>query len=262
MEFKIGCDPEIFVGDNASVRSIIGKVGGTKDNPKELPIGKGFAVQEDNVALEFNVPPSSSKNEFIGNVMGAMSFLSEMLLQQHGLQFVNKSAVSFPDDELRDPRALVFGCDPDYNAWTSRVNPRPSAADKNLRSCGGHIHIGLDDSWLPDKKRKLIHAMDLYISVPAVFMDQGHLRKELYGKAGAFRNKSYGVEYRTPSNFWVWNPELIGWVYDNTARAISFTDSKEIPEEDGEAIRYAINNNDQKTAMMLVNRYNLDVRNA
>ena len=45
--FTIGADPEIFVGDETSVRSIVGKIGGTKEHPLGLPLGEGFAVQED-----------------------------------------------------------------------------------------------------------------------------------------------------------------------------------------------------------------------
>jgi len=58
--------------------------------------------------------------------------------------------------------------------------------------------------------------MDLYLGVPSVLMDKGELRKQLYGKAGAYRMKPYGVEYRTLSNFWIFSDTTIGWVWDNT----------------------------------------------
>ncbi len=32
--------------------------------------------------------------------------------------------------------------------------------------------------------------------------------------AGRYRKPSYGVEYRTLSNFWLNSPELVGWIYD------------------------------------------------
>jgi hypothetical protein len=42
------------------------------------------------------------------------------------------------------------------------------------------------------------------------------LRRELYGKAGAFRPKPYGVEYRVLSNRWLNSEALIRWVYNQS----------------------------------------------
>ena len=140
--FFIGADPECFVGNDKGVVSIIGKIGGTKQAPLPLPIGPGFAVQEDNVALEYNIPPSNSKKLFVDNITSAMDFLGETLQDKLGLHFVKDSAISFPAEELMHPAAKVFGCDPDFNAWNMRVNRKPKSNDPNLRSCGGHIHIG------------------------------------------------------------------------------------------------------------------------
>lgn len=255
MKFGIGADPEIFVGDNNGVRSIIDKIGGTKEYPLPLPIGEGFAVQEDNVALEFNVPVSHSKRAFIRNITKATRFLEQAMIDRHGLHFVKQSAVSFPMEELSDPRSFIFGCDPDFNAWTLAPNPRPTAEDKTLRSCGGHIHVGcLDvDPVLG------VRACDLFLGVPSTLMDTGEKRKQLYGKRGAYRKKPYGFEYRVLSNFWVFDPKLIGWAYDNTKRALeSVTAGLSVSDED-EAILDAIDNNNKKAAEYLVKKYDLQV---
>lgn len=255
MKFQIGADPEVFVGENGQVRSIIGRIGGTKREPLPLPLGEGFAVQEDNVALEFNIPASPTKQAFIKNIKDATGFLEQLMVDAHGLSFVKSSAVSFPQEELNDPRALEFGCDPDFNAWTDGVNPKPKAEDKNLRSCGGHVHVGCTDI----NPRAGVRAMDLYLGVPSVLMDKGELRKRLYGKAGAYRRKKYGFEYRTLSNFWIFDDKLIAWVYDNTERALDAVKAGMPIENEQETILEAINNNNKSAAEYLVQQFNLQV---
>lgn len=254
--FKIGCDPEIFVGNDTGYKSIIGTIGGTKDFPRPLEIGEGFAVQEDNVALEFNIPAASTRDEFIERVVTARDFLDTLMRDSFGLQLMKASATYFPKEELLDPRALEFGCDPDYNVWTRKRNPRPKADDATLRSCGGHVHVGYD---FADREQSLsmIRAMDYHLGVASTLVDDGDLRKKLYGKPGAFRFKPYGVEYRVLSNFWVFDPKLIGWVYDNTSTALDAVLSGETFMEFGDEINNIINNNDKDSASKFVKAHNI-----
>lgn len=254
--FTIGADPEVFIGDNESVRSVIGKIGGTKAFPRPLAdLGNGYAVQEDNVALEFNIPPCGSKREFINAINKATGYLEQLVKDTHGLRFDHRSAVSFPAVELADPAALEFGCEPDYNAWTKKKNPRPKATDKSLRSCGGHIHIGFDGL----DPHEVVKACDLFLSVPAQLMDQGELRKQLYGKAGAFRMTQYGVEYRSLSNFWIFDNNLIGWAYDNTERALDAVRAGMSFDEEKNNILEAVDEGDKDMAQLLVVKYGLEV---
>ena len=105
--------------------------------------------------------------------------------------------------------------------------------------------------------------MDLFLGIPSVLMDKGHLRKNLYGKHGAYREKAYGVEYRVLSNFWIFNNRLIEWVWDNTSRAIAAAESQfAISEEDGHDIIKAIDNNDVAIAEKLIKKFNLEVVHA
>lgn len=257
--YTCGADPEVFLADAAdSLVSVIDKIGGTKHNPRPLPLGEGFAVQEDNVACEYNIPPAASEEEFSSNIEKAMSFLQDFFKRQHGLKFINLSAAEFPADQLVDHRAQEFGCDPDFNAWTGRRNPRPKAASALLRSAGGHVHIGCDLKTNTDK-RKLIRAMDFYVGVGSVLMDSGDLRKQLYGKAGAFRYKPFGVEYRTLSNFWVFDKKYCGWVWRNTGRALDAVQDMSFIDAERANILEAINNNNKAVAEQLVARYDLEL---
>jgi len=160
---------------------------------------------------------------------------------------------------MQHPLAFTFGCEPDFNAWTGEENPKPKPPHPFMRSAGGHVHIETD------LDPKLVgRACDLFMGVPAVLMDNGAERKKLYGKAGAIRFKPYGVEYRTLSNFWIFDEKLIRWVWKNSKRALTeikkgqdyFPESLDV---DGEKIQHCINNNDVKLAKELVKEYNIYV---
>lgn len=254
-KFKLGCDPEMFLADvTGKLIASCGKIGGSKDMPMRLPLGDGFAVQEDNVAIEFNIPPASNAKEYIDSISRTISFLDNEV-KQMGLHIVNLSAASFDKDQLEHPAAQEFGCDPDFNAWTRKRNPRPKAEDETLRSCGGHVHVGVDDV----DRILLIKNMDLYLGVPSIIMDKGEQRKQLYGKGGAHRMKPYGVEYRTLSNFWVYDGKLIEWVWNNTERALKATEASFAIDEHKDDILEAIDNNNKDVAMKLIKKFNLEV---
>ena len=208
--------------------------------------------------MEFNIPPAEGRSQFVESISKTLNHLTQMVKNDYGFTLAEISAASFPMEELDSPEAFVFGCDPDFNAWTKAPNPKPAADDKALRSCGGHVHVGYDRSKL--EGTEIIKYMDLMLGVPSVIMDKGWLRKVLYGKAGAYREKPYGVEYRTLSNFWIFKDRLIEWVWDNTTRAVTAAESRlAISEQDQFEIINAINTNDQGMAKKLVDKFALEV---
>lgn len=255
----IGSDPEVFLQNSeGALVSSIGKFGGTKENPRPLfALGDGYAVQEDNVAVEFNIPAAGNSLALQASMRKALNYLSQEA-SNLGLKFINVSAASFPKQELRHPMAKVFGCDPDFNVWTGRPNPRPKASDATLRSCGGHIHVGY--TFENDEQRtEAIKNMDLFLGVPSVLMDDSPAaarRRELYGKPGAHRIKPYGFEYRTLSNFWIFNPRHVAWVWRNTRRALA---AGQFPMEDKDNVISCINDNDRDLAFYLMDKYKLEV---
>ena len=69
--------------------------------------------------------------------------------------------------------------------------------------------------------------MDWHVGVWSTEIDLDKTRRLLYGKAGACRYKTYGVEYRTLSNFWVLDTNLRREVWDRTISACNeFFDAK------------------------------------
>lgn len=244
----VGADPELFLQTlEGKLKSSVGLIGGTKDNPR--PISKdGHAVQEDNVAVEFNIPPSDSAAKFVSNITHVLSYL-ERYAAERGLVFSKLPAASFPEEELQTLEAQVFGCEPDFNAYTLEPNPRPFCPDLNLRSCGGHVHVATDLD-----KADVVKAMDIFLGVPSIFLDKDVKRRGLYGKSGAHRPKPYGVEYRTLSNFWIWQKPLIEWVYRQTEAAVEFVKGGgEFHHSD--TVQNAINNSNAADASFIINKY-------
>lgn len=218
---SIGADPEVFVRNKTGITSVIGHLGGTKYDPRML---NGFGLQEDNVLAEFSMPPVPrycGPGVFSDQVRTGVQKINDQL-RKKGLHTMRGSSHRFSPEELKSfgPKALEFGCDPDRNAYTADWNPTPSA-DSTIRTAGGHIHIGVQKSLTGDDtiSRMLCMAMDLYLGIPSVLLDPDTERRELYGKAGAYRNKPYGIEYRTLSNFWIHTDELRKWVYCATEDA-------------------------------------------
>lgn len=238
----LGSDPEIFLINKAGeFISSVGRIGGSKDNP--MPIDDmGNAVQEDNVTVEFNTPPCSNVQDFIKHININKDWIQKKA-EGMGLSTSITASAVFSDEELDSRGAQTFGCEPDFNAWMGgHMNPRPRARNKNLRSCGGHIHIALEET---DDPLAVIQAMDLFVGCLMLEFDNDVMRRELYGKAGAFRKKPYGVEYRTASNAWIATDERIQWAWDQTEKALAYARSgKGFTEEQGQMIQDCINNSD------------------
>ena len=105
----------------------------------------------------------------------------------------------------------------------------------------------------------IIKTADLYLGVPSVILDNDTERRKLYGKAGCLRPKPYGVEYRTLSNFWIWDKKTISWVYHQVATCINKCEEfiSSTTEEDRLKIQDCINNNDKDTAKQLINTWSI-----
>lgn len=255
----VGADPEVFVADlNGNITSAIGMVGGSKESPRPVVDG---GVQEDNVLAEFNIDPAKSKIEFVCNISSVMGSLRK-ILENNDLQPIIVPSHKFTAQELDSfgPDAMEFGCSSEWNAWDSKVMPRPKGDKVNLRTAGGHVHIGYDN---PDRftNEDLVKMMDYAIGVPSVLIDSDKARRKLYGKAGSMRHKPYGVEYRTLSNFWLNSDELISWVYDRTLWCTKNLDR--LPEFvsafDPQTLKRIINRSDTGLATDVVHELGLEV---
>jgi len=218
----IGADPEVFVRSTKSgeVLSAIGILGGTKAEPREVEKG---ALQEDNVLAEFNIHPAANSEEFYRNIRTVMYQLTDDLTK-HELEPYVIASHEYTKPYLKSlgGQALRFGCDPDYNAWTGEVNEKPNPYTC-LRSAGGHVHISYTNP-TPARSYAIVRAFECFKGLKMLFEDPDQRRRELYGKSGACRIKPYGVEIRSPSNYWLNTERSIKAMFDAAVHAEAHAD--------------------------------------
>lgn len=249
-KITVGCDPEMFLeNDKGNIVSAEGLIGGTKTEPRPIS-DKGHSVQEDNIMVEFNIPPSKTSDDFISNINFVKDYLNDYV-GQYGLKLNYLASSLISKEYLNTKQAKTFGCEPDFNVYLQDINPSPKS-NTQLRSCGGHIHIGYNNPNIKTSER-IVKAMDLYLGLPSVWLDPDNKRRVLYGKAGSFREKSFGLEYRTLSNFWIKDNQSIRWAFNETVKAVNFALNDELNwlglyEND---VRQSIDESDDKLAKEL-----------
>jgi len=100
----------------------------------------------------------------------------------------------------------------------------------------------------------------MFLTLPALFKDNDTRRRELYGKAGSFRFKPFGVECRALSNFWIHTEEDMKWVFDQTMKAVNIVldgVADEYIDKHSELVRLAIDNADVNLAKVLISEIKL-----
>jgi hypothetical protein len=253
----IGADPEVFVQDKqGNIVSAIGIVPGTKDKP--FATKHGF-IQRDNVLAEFNIDPADTPRGFTRNVINVLEDL-EKLLNKEGLHYKILSSHVMKDVYLSHHEARRFGCEPDYNVWAlDAIHQVNSGMAGKLRTAGGHVHIGFSEKVNIDCILATVKACDLFLGLPSVVMDKDKKRRTLYGQAGHFRPKTYGVEYRTLSNFWLKSEEYMQWVYHSARKAYRLRYEYNLTESQFKTIENTINSGDADTAKALCMKWGIDL---
>lgn len=222
---SFGSDPEFALLKNGKLHSAIGVVQGTSDNRISL---KGHEFYYDNVMAECAVKPAWSREEAVENVRECLKIYAKMVVP---FRLADIASATYPKSQLSHPHARVAGCSPDYNAYDMKLLNQPAEQIRasSFRSCGGHIHIGHSLLQSDDHRPLLaIYMLDLFIGVPSIWLDdntESVERRKLYGKAGTYRPKDYGLEYRSLSNFWLNNPELVTLMYDLCEFVVGFVEN-------------------------------------
>jgi hypothetical protein len=200
----VGCDLEYAVMDDKEhfIPAGLLPINGTKGFPDPYQTG---GIEIDCTAVELTFPPAATADAWVENILRHLNFARDKY-RSFG-KLVTKPSVFFEESVLKRTRfADMMGCSPDYNAWTGEQNPLP-IPHKNLRAYGGHVHIA-------NGSVNTVKACDLTLGMWTTIKDSDTDRRKMYGKAGAYRMKPYGVEYRVMSNHWCDNENDLRQVWD------------------------------------------------
>jgi|LakMenEpi03Aug12_release.lakeMendotaPanAssembly.Ray.scaffolds.fasta_scaffold263433_2 hypothetical protein len=278
----IGTDTEVFLVNTQTgkVTSAEGIIGGSKEEPLNITsLGEGFALQEDNVMAEFNIPATNDNEEFKSNI--------DKILNHINTNYTNFKALIVPSAnfnpiDLLTEQANKFGCDPDFDAYLMQQNfPPDPIMFPDIRFAGGHVHIGLldklgvksidfiQDNPLQTVNPEILHVlgnvvkfMDLFVGLPSTILDEDDQRKNVYGTPGRFRLKPYGVEYRSLSNYWIKDGYLIDMVLNGTKKAVEHAfnhDTLIYHDEFFQEVNSLMKNNKKQNIIQFLNELNITV---
>lgn len=224
-DILIGTDPELFLHDGQEYISAHGYFPGTKETP--FPVDRG-AVQVDGCALEFNITPAKSAEEFDENISTVLEQMKDMVKD------VNPSySMVFEPYAKFDPTyfmllpvsSKILGCDPDYTVSGRMQTPDPELQESPFRTAAGHIHIGWTNGANPiDEEHFALcrRIASAFMKTPGFIPTTRNERERVkyYGRPGSFRPKHYGVELRSPSNLWVKTPESRKEIFNTVTRVM------------------------------------------
>ncbi len=235
MKISLGCDPEFFIQDTKTLQHISAHdiVKGTKEKPHEIA-RKGF-IQVDGLACEMNTIPATNPKGFVQNINSILKQLRKHIKKNNKhARLVMASTVVFDKDYFKDlpDHVKVLGCDVDYDAYTGEIRTLIDN-DTTARSAGGHLHIGWledtdilaeDNLFNPEHLEdccRVVKQLDAIFWVLSNMWDFDTDRRKTYGEKGAFRPKTFGVEYRTLSNQWLTSPLLMHWIFETVEHCVN-----------------------------------------
>ena len=273
-----GCDPEFFFEKKGHIIGSEKIISIEKGLPVKLDTKKNGSCSSntaaskfivDGVQAEINPKPDTCRARLGNEISACFRTLYETIKSDPELSVNFLPTVKITKDELMslNEKSRVFGCSPSKNSdkKSQNVVALRDPAKYKYRSAGGHIHLG-SDSYGGNVKAamrepaRLVQIMDIIVGNTCVLIDRdpGNIeRRKVYGRAGEYRTPSYGVEYRTLSNFWLRSYPLMSFVMNLSRLSVNILASS-MPGRDFEAellsmvdmrnIRKAINTNDFKLA--------------
>jgi len=266
VKFLLGSDPELFL--KRRVKGVLdffspeGLLTGTKTEPEWIDENKQRGILLDNVSLEFLTAPSGNKRDFVDEHKFMMNYV-KTAMSAYKLVVSEDSVAEFNDKYLSTANATEFGCSESFNARTGKVNVMPDASISKKRSCGGHLHVSVDDYDMTfEDCIDITRIMDLYLGVPSVIMSKDTERRNMfYGKAGEFRwQRERYLEYRSLDNFWLFDEKYMEWAWAQTERAlVAWRNGFRVDNKLYDIIELTINKYDKASANVIIDKFNLNI---
>ena len=245
----IGSDLEMFITDHDdNLQSAIGVFGGTKENPKY--IGELCYIQEDNILVEANIPPVDNFDDFYKYISYIKSYINTNY-PEYKLKY--SSSEIAPMNLLLNEKAREFGCEAvlivDYNK-NGDVIPQNEFDEgieikrqSNKRTSGFHWHLGYKNH---SRKinRELVKLFEKNVTLQLLKEDNDQYnRREFYGKCGEYREKPYGLEFRSVGGYFLKDESTMRKVWDGVQKTITeFNNGERVSTEEFEIIKDIINN--------------------
>ncbi len=164
-------------------------------------------------------------------------------------------------------KAMESGCDPDLNAYTGKTNYGiPNYERFAYAVCGFHLHCdvkppeGIDTTEGEQYMADLCKIFDLMVTLPFMLIEpieeHAKIRRAAgYGRAGSFRIKDYGIEYRTLSGNGLLCPEFSSFLMGMCRTSHQCMDARdELLKFCDEKLETAINSCSRRMARALLKK--------
>jgi hypothetical protein len=213
--------------------------------------------------VEFNIPPVDNADDFVEFIRYSMTTLRSMI--SNHLEFSYLPSAEFEEIYTSTEQGSESGCKPDNNVWHDDER-KPNLEYTNIRVAGSHLHLSYLE---PNEKTSLnfVKMFEVYGTIPTLKYEEklpAIFRRELYGSAGSYRIKPYGIEYRTLSSFWLQSEDMIRLIYDKVAESIERLNNDdgsliESIDSDKIPIVRAINFHDKMSVEYIQEKYKLAI---
>ena len=252
---RLGCDPELFIRHKEKIigsEFVLGTTGIDSD---------GGMIVPDGVQAELNPRPNTCRERLIGAIRECLVRLNQTAYNKEcDLDFSQSVEIEKTQFDALSDKCKEFGCKPSFNIDPTQPLIMLLDASKYLtRSAGGHIHIGAYEGITKEKLQdvnRIIPILDLIVGNTCVMLDRSEAnieRRKHYGRGGEYRLPSYGIEYRTLSNFWLRAPQLVSLVFGLARHAVDLVyndlDIDIMKLVDYSEVTKAINTNDYDLAL-------------
>lgn len=240
----LGSDPELFfIKDGQVVPSF------------KVILEESESVKRDGFQLELN-PSADTCRERGGSYIAMAIREAQRIAASAGVELAFSVGHTISDEVWKNTPISVkrFGCHPTENVQEPK-HKRVTGLRERFRAGAGHIHLGYSKTAIPDHEL-LVKVLDIVAGNTLVILDRDEanvMRRKNYGRAGEYRIKPYGLEYRVPSNFWLRHYVLWSLASGLCRNALGIVYSKLgedlVSRYDMKDIRNAINNNDRDLAI-------------